>query len=193
VTFFECCFQVDYFEEIQNNSDYGLGFQVTFTESYNVTGITDKSRPGDYDVLRIDAHTHYYEALNPVIKDIAEHALSVHEEYKTKCNPANKHLLMESSCKVGDVPNALLGGYACGANGEWNTTTCKVLVCEPPYVVDHDNNKCVLNTCYPGFKVSSSVSPPPPPTSPPSGAFSVVPTFIAVVVAAFTALFNPVH
>jgi len=137
----------DYFKELRKNSEYGLRFDTSITETYNVSTEMDESIPGDYDILRIDKYMKYYNVTNIMTDEFFELTKEVHQEFQTNCNPMNKRLFMiTKECKSSD-PNASYSGYICGANGKWDKSVCKIAACEPPYVVDYDNNQCVLNPC----------------------------------------------
>jgi len=146
----------EFFDELEDNSKYGLQFVATVAESYS---ISDKNNvvPGDYSIIPVDVHTQFYDSYNPqdgqslqrfwLLSDIAR----VHEQFKTECNPANKKLIQVSKqCKSND-PFAVLSGYICGSNGEWNVSTCRIARCSEGYVVDFENDKCVPNPCDPRY------------------------------------------
>jgi len=137
------------------NDEYGISFQSTFLESYNFSTKMDEKIPADYDILRIDKHCGYMKNNNPVFTDLLKHTTAVYEEFKTKCNPANKRLfLVSDECKSKDK-NALYSGYVCGENGEWDKSKCKISGCKPGYVVDFDQDKCVPHACDPRAASSS--------------------------------------
>ena len=153
----------DYFFDLQNRSQkFGLTFQTSFLESYNVSEKKDEIIPGDYDILRVDVHTGYDNALQLDTDQLISTTIAVHEEFKTKCNPANKRLFFVTEDCGSKDPNALFSGHPCGKNGEWDKSTCKISSCKPGYVVDFEHNKCVVNHCdprqthYPPVVVSSS-------------------------------------
>ena len=43
-------------------------------------------------------------------------------------------------------------------DGKWDKSTCKISSCEDGYVVDFDNDECILNPCSPISPSSSSFS-----------------------------------
>jgi len=181
-----------YFEELSNNSDYGLTFQSTVTETYNVSAKMDESIPGDYEILRIDKYMKYYG--DDVVNDkFIELTKKVHEEFKTKCNPLNKHLFMVTDECESDDPNVLHSGYACGENGEWDNNTCKIAMCNPPYVVDFDNNKCVLNPCDYDYVPPTPSSSEPTAKNSPLSSTTIISPLINLVVVVSIILFNLVN
>jgi len=126
---------------------HGIAFQATFMESYNISAEMKEIIPGDFEIMRIDKHSGYNKSLGISIPDMIPHIKDLHEEFKTKCNPLNKRLfLVDESCKVDDA-NAKSAGYACGSDGAWNKTECKISTCKIGYTVDFDNNKCVADSC----------------------------------------------
>jgi len=139
-----------FFDDLkQLNSLVGLEFRTTSLESFNISEKMNEIIPADYDILRIDKHCGYYKNIDPDTEELLNYTKAVHEEFKTKCNPANKRLfLVTDECSSND-PNALYVGHACGSNGEWDKKTCKISGCKPGYVVDFDNDKCVPNGCDP--------------------------------------------
>jgi len=156
----------EFFSELADNSDYGLSFRCTVVESYFISEKMDETIPFDFLVLPVDAHLKYYDTYNKNDKgdrnSLLDHASNLHKLFQTNCNPENKRLLfINDTCTV-NKPFAVAGGYACGSNGEWDTSSCKVARCQEGYVVDFDNDKCVPNTCDPRY------TPPPPPEEPAS-------------------------
>lgn len=149
----------DYFDSVKNNTAMGIGFSVTFFESYNISAKKDEVIPGDYETMRIDKHLGYYEVLDPDIMDIIEYTKDVHEEFKEKCNPYNQRLLLvNDKCKVSDK-HALTVGYACGSDGFWNHSDCRIATCKMQYAVDFKNNKCMVNDCDPRYPFPQNPSP----------------------------------
>jgi len=138
----------DYIDDLSvQNSLLGLTVHATFLESYNISEKMKEIIPGDYDILRIDKHSGYNKNINPVFSDLLKHTTQVYEEFKTKCNPVNKRLLLVSDKCESKDKNALYSGYVCGSNGEWDKETCKISSCKPGYIVDFDKDKCVPNPC----------------------------------------------
>jgi len=177
-----------YFDELSNNSKYGLTFQATVTETYNVSTKMDESIPGDYEILRIDKYMKYYDDSIMTDKFISL-TKGVHEEFQTKCNPLNKRLFMVTyECESND-PNAIASGYACGENGEWDNKTCKIAACKPPYVVDFDNNKCVLDPCNFNYVPPTPSSDAPAKNSPVSST-TILSPFINLIIVISIILFN---
>jgi len=156
----------EYFEDVMNNTAYGLHFASTITESYNVSNKLDETIPADYDILRIDDHMNYQTAFySSDLEEFLLSALEVHEKFKTQCNPANKRLLLVTDeCDINDTI-IVSRGYACGSNGQWDKSKCKVASCMEGYVVDFENDKCIPNVCDPWLELSSSSTPPPAPSS----------------------------
>jgi len=164
----------EYFDTQANNSYHGLIIQGTFVESYNISYNKTISEelviPGEFDFLRIDKHLDYNDTFSPSITDMIPYLKAVHKEFQTSCNPVNKRLFfVDSNCTLTD-PNALSAGYACGSNGEWDKSECKISTCKIGYVVDFENNKCVPSSCdvrpTKSTSSSSSQSPPSPTPSP---------------------------
>jgi len=126
---------------------YGPVIRSVVIETYPVPRNDSEIIPNDFNPLRIDKHTKYYDIITPVMSDFSEHVLSVLDEFKTTCNPDNQRLLLvDSSCSVDD-PNALYAGHPCGANGKWDTTKCKISACAPGYSLDPESNTCVPFYC----------------------------------------------
>jgi len=155
-----------FFDEVKNNSVYGLDFRSTCAESYSISD-KDNVIPGDYIIIPVDVHTGFYESYNPSnskdILSLLNKTLEVRNNFRTKCNPANPRLLLVTDQCTSTKPFAVRSGYACGSNGEWNTTTCKIAFCSDGYVVDFDNDRCVPNHCDPRYvppvRSSSSSTP----------------------------------
>jgi len=162
----------DYFSEVSNNAEYGIYFNTSIVESYDSSNLNNKI-PGDYKFLSIDKHTgfpwDFDGSDSTTIGSFNYYLDQTHEAFKTTCNPANKRLLLVTDECTLDKRHATSFGYACGSNGEWDKTSCKVASCEQGYVVDFDNNRCVPNTCDPRYvptsESSSSSSIPPPQSS----------------------------
>jgi len=182
-----------YFSDLANlNRVAGVDVRSTFLESYNVSANMDEIIPADYDILRIDKHCGYYENFDPNTTELLQHIKAVYEEFKTKCNPANKRLfLVNENCTSKD-PNALFSGYVCGSNGEWDKKTCKISSCKPGYTVDFDNNKCVRNPCDPRMPYvpaqSSSSEKPVPVSSVTSSSNSLYPMIGMIITAIIIAI-----
>jgi len=137
----------EFFDEVANNSLYGLEFAATFGEMYNISMNMDEIIPSDFDVPRIDMHTGYEEGAFPVLTDLLNATAKVHEYFKTKCNPDNKYLIfVTDDCHVDD-PNALVVGHPCGDDGVWNKSACRILTCQPMYTLDYLTNRCVPTVC----------------------------------------------
>jgi len=149
------------FRELANNSNYGLNFMCTVLEAFDPTAKGEETIPIDYRILPIDANLQYYDNYDlehPGDPALLARALAVHEQFQTQCNPKNKRLLfVTDDCPV-TKPFAVAGGYACGSNGEWDTSSCKVAWCEDGYIVDYENDQCVPNTCDPRYEPHSSSS-----------------------------------
>jgi len=168
-----------YFDTKEVCEKYGLSFQATLFESYNISAEAKETTPGDFEIFRIDKHLGYNKGVEPDIKEMIPYLKSLREEFKTKCNPLNKRLfLVDDACKskVND-PNALAVGYACGGNGEWDKNTCKISSCKIGYAVDFDNNKCVENIC----DLRPEPSPSPSSSVHPSSASVVYPTILSLL------------
>jgi len=137
----------DLFDEVKNNTYHGITFHNTFFETYNISTSMDEKIPGDFEILRIDKHMGFYKPLTFTVDEMVPYLKAVHEEFQTKCNPANHHLLfVDKKCRVKD-PNALDSGYPCGADGTWDKSQCLISTCKPGYVVDFEHNKCIPNSC----------------------------------------------
>jgi len=188
----------DYFEEVKDNDVYGLGFKNTMTESYDVSANLNETIPGDYSIIRIDKHTGYYDPFDPTNAShyiaLLQRTYAVVEEYKTKCNPLNKKLLLVTDQCTSNKPNAVRAGFACGDNGEWDRSACKVASCKEGYVVDFENDVCVPNTCYPPITPEPSSSSVPPAkrssssSSSSSNKSSIVEPMLTLIIAALISL-----
>jgi len=140
-----------FLKELKDNDHLGIHFQVTFMETYNISADNKEVIPGDYETMYIDKHLHYYEMLNPEFDEIIKRTKIVHEEFKNSCNPNNHRLfLVNDKCTVADK-HATTFGYACGSDGKWNTSDCRIATCSKQYAVDFNNNKCMLNDCDPRY------------------------------------------
>jgi len=164
------------FDELKNNSMYGLSFVTPVTETYRVSAKMDETIPSDYDPMPIDEYVGYIydeDSINAVF-----------EKYKTECNPNNHRMLNWTfGCDTKD-PNAFIGGHPCGENGKWDTSKCRIAVCNQGYALDFENDKCVPNTCDPLY------TPPPAPSPTVSGASSVA---LHSVVMAMAVLISFIH
>jgi len=155
----------DYFTEIANNTEYGLTFTIPLVESFDATNPRNHI-PGDYSFQPVDLHMGFFQEFDtsntPLVKAFIWYLNQTVLGYQTQCNPANKRLLLVSDeCNSGDKPHAVSFGYACGENGEWDKTSCKVASCEQGYLVDFKNDACVPYTCVPSAPSSSSSSVQP--------------------------------
>ena len=149
-------------------NETGLLFATPFSETFNFSKKLNEKIPGDYDILRIDAHTGYYKALGYDLDDLLNHTKSVYERFKTHCNPANKRLFLVDENCTSDDPWALYSGHPCGSNGKWDMSKCKISACQPGWITDFDRNKCVRNACDPrdfAYNTSSYSDPDDPSSS----------------------------
>jgi len=182
-----------YFDTKEICEKYGLSFQATLFESYNISAEAKETTPGDFEIFHIDKHSGYNKGVEPNISEMIPYLKSVREEFQTKCNPLNKRLFFvndDCKSKVTD-PNALAVGYACGSNGEWDKNTCKISSCKIGYAVDFDKNKCVENICdirvepappTPSSSHSPAPTPSPTPSPTPASSASVVyPTILSIL------------
>jgi len=140
------------FPELNNMTElYGLRFSTPVFETFDVSADMNVATPSEYMVYSTDVHTGFYGGFvyysEEHRQNMAIKTSAVHELFKTKCNAKNKRLLLVTDKCSSKESNAVLSGYVCGENGEWDATTCKVATCESGYVVDFANNKCVQNTC----------------------------------------------
>jgi len=136
-----------FFDDVSNNSQYGLSFIVTLAELYNISEKMEEIIPSDFDTPRIDENLYYFENYDPQLEGILNKTKEIYVKYKTMCNPDNKQLVyLTEDCHVDD-PYALEVGYICGDDGYWDKSSCKILTCKPMYVLDSVNNKCVPNVC----------------------------------------------
>lgn len=173
----------DSFTGFQNNSQLGLSFSAAVVESYDFSAKMDEVIPLDYCIYPIDVHSGYYYEYDPSSSShrgsLLAHTLDVHERFKDKCNAKNKRLLFVTDECNTKKSNAVLYGYACGDDGEWNRSACKVAACEDGYVVDFENDKCVENPCFPTETEPSSKSESEPIVE--SSASSAVSSLMVIV------------
>jgi len=147
-----------FFEDLEDNGHYGLEFTTTFLESYPLSEDMKETIPNDYQVYRIDKHMEYYNLLSVNESEVFKHAKLVHEEFQTHCNSDNHRLFMVSENCTVDDPHALTAGYACGTDGLWNHSDCRISTCTAGYSVDFDNNECVKDICDPRYDPSADSS-----------------------------------
>jgi len=148
------------FEELKDNSKYGLYFAGTYLESYDVSAKMDEVIPGDYTIAPIDVHTGYFDNFDrnnmTDVNALLSKTLDVFSNFSTACNPKNKRLLSVSEkCQSKDA-NAVRSGFMCNSDGEWDENSCRIAACREGYVVDFENNKCVPNPCDIRYSTSSS-------------------------------------
>jgi len=145
-----------FFPKLATNAQkYGIQVGVTLGETFhpqrdlNVTQI-----PRDYTISRIDANLgDFFVSFD--VQELVQKGLELHQSYQEKCNPDNQRLFMYTGeCNSGDE-NAKQMGYACGTDGKWNTSDCRVAICKPGYIVDFEGNSCMRNYCE---EVSNSAS-----------------------------------
>ena len=109
------------FEELSKEIQLTLSLSgiQTFYDPYNL------SHPLEYEVTPVDEMVNfYYSLIEPDYDELAEHALTILEKYKTNCNPKNKKLLLLTDKCNGKFKNSYTyGGYVCGDDGKW-TKTC---------------------------------------------------------------------
>ena len=144
-------FNITGFEELDKELQLTLklsGIQ-TFYDPYNL------SHPLEYEVTPVDEIVNYYHYLvQPDFDELAEHALTILEKYKTNCNPKNKKLLLFTDKCDGKFKNSYThGGYVCGEDGNW-TETCVASYCDIGYIFDHVKKECIIDAC------SDRIEPP---------------------------------
>jgi len=152
-------FPDDYFPSVSNNSYYGFQMLGTSVESFVISPTMNETIPTDYRILPIDEHTGYYgdyDYTNQThLAELLELTSAIHGLYQTKCNPNNKRLRYVTDQCTSAKPHAVRAGFACGENGEWDETVCKIASCQEGYVVDFENDKCVPNGCDPRYHPES--------------------------------------
>jgi len=182
-------------EYMTDNGQYGISVTTTLSESYIVSEDMKEKIPLDYSILRIDKHCGYCKNFDPNVTELLKHTTSVFNEFKTKCNPDNKRLLLIDEKCVANDRNALYSGYVCGDNGEWDKKQCKISVCKPGYIVDFDTNKCVPNCCdgrvskYPSSSAAVLSSDPKSIDS----ATTLSPLIVAISLTVMLLLLSPLH
>jgi len=190
-----------YFDDLSNNSVYGLATRSTTTESFEITPNMNESIPGDYTILRIDVHSGYYDDYDKRnfahVLNLLRKTAIVRDQFTTKCNSNNKRLrfISDEPCKT-NKPYAVMGGYACGSNGEWDDSVCKVAKCQEGYVVDFENDKCIPNPCDirydPASSHSESFSSAPPRSSSVNSSSFICP-MMAFILILIISIINVVH
>jgi len=137
-----------FFYDLQSDAKtYGISVGVTLGETFHIESNNNGTQiPRDFTVSRIDENIgDFFLSFAP--EEVVAKALELQKDYQKKCNPDNQHLLMYTSkCKKTDS-HAKQMGYACGDNGKWDTSKCRVAVCKPGWVVDFENNSCMRNPC----------------------------------------------
>ena len=108
----------------------------------------DKDIPLEYDVTepdeKIDLYSSFYE---DSYETFIQNAKDIINKYKTECNPKNKKLLkIIKDCDNKFENNYTHGGYECGNDGTW-TTNCIASYCEPGYIFDQVEKKCIKDVC----------------------------------------------
>jgi len=175
----------DYLKDLKDNVPLGIHFQVTYTESFNISAKNDEVIPGDFETMRIDKHLGYYQTIFADLDEIIEHTKIIHEEFKENCSLINERLLLvNDKCKVDDE-HALSVGYACGSDGVWNYSDCRIATCEEHYAVDFKNNKCMINDCDPRY--------PFPKKNNDDSSSSIVRPLFGIISIALFALFHFIH
>ena len=149
-------FNITGFEELYKEIQLTLNLSgiQTFYDPYNL------SHPLEYEVTPVDEIVNYYYDLSQRDYDeldydeLAEHALTILEKYKTNCNPKNKKLLLLTDKCDGKFKNSYThGGYVCGEDGKW-TETCVASYCDIGYIFDHVKKECIIDAC------SDRIEPP---------------------------------
>lgn len=132
------------FEELSKEIQLTLSLSgiQTFYDPYNL------SHPLEYEVTPVDEMVNfYYSFIEPDYDELAEHALTILEKYKTNCNPKNKKLLLLTDKCNGKFKNSYThGGYVCGDDGKW-TETCVASYCDIGYIFDHVKKECIIDAC----------------------------------------------
>lgn len=132
------------FEELGKEIQLTLSLSgiQTFYDPYNL------SHPLEYEVTPVDEMVNfYYSLIQPDYDELAEHALTILEKYKTNCNPKNKKLLLLTDKCNGKFQNSYThGGYLCGDDGKW-TETCVASYCDIGYIFDHVKKECIIDAC----------------------------------------------
>ena len=107
-------------------------------------GDFDFHYPIEYSVLPVDERVEIFEYLKGSnYQMFIDEAKKVLEKYKNQCNPKNKKLvLVNNECDNKFGNEYTHGGYECGDDGKW-TNNCVPSYCDPGYVFNYKENKCV--------------------------------------------------
>ena len=107
-------------------------------------GDFDFHYPIEYSVLPVDERVEIFEYLKGSnYQMFIDEAKKILEKYKNQCNPKNKKLvLVNNECDNKFGNEYTHGGYECGDDGKW-TNNCVPSYCDPGYVFNYKENKCV--------------------------------------------------
>jgi len=135
-------------------------YNLQFTGSQIFYSPEDLSHPLEYEVTPIDEKVNIYlnnlNILNPssLFNDkenfevFINESLRIFQEYKGRCNPKNRKLLLITDECKGKFGNEYThGGYACSESGSWDRTTCIPSYCDIGYIFDHTHKKCIVEAC----------------------------------------------
>ena len=79
-----------------------------------------------------------------------EEAKKVFDKYNNdqQCNPNNTNLVLNADeCYNFTDDEYAHGGYPCGSDEKWNTTTCKKYYCDYGYYYSKLEDKCLPDLC----------------------------------------------
>ena len=107
-------------------------------------GDFDFHYPIEYSVLPVDERVEIFEYLKGSnYQMFIDEAKKILEKYKNQCNPKNKKLvLVNNECDNKFGNEYTHGGYECADDGKW-TNNCVPSYCDPGYVFNYKENKCV--------------------------------------------------
>ena len=132
----------------------GISMFETYLDDYNM----NQTMPREFMIMPVNERVNVYKYDDSKLGLFIDQAISIHNKYKTQCDPKNKRLVkVDDACDSQmTIPHAH-GGYLCGDDGKW-TNTCVASYCDFGYKFDRYNNKCVVDACYNKTDESSAQS-----------------------------------
>jgi len=130
----------DIFPDLAEDCEkFGIQTGVAIIEHYPVSKDLDEVIPYEYTLNEIngylgDVYTFPYITDENTMMAIAQNAYALTTISATQCDPRNKRLFFVTDQCSSNDKNAVKSGYACGANGEWDTNDCRIALCKPGYI-----------------------------------------------------------
>ena len=138
---------------------------ISFYESYRYKYDYEETIPREFLTDPVDERVNIYRYEETNIDTFADKALELVSKYETQCDVNNLRLVKYADeCDDKITIEHAHGGYLCGNDGKW-TSTCVAAYCDDGYKFDYENQKCIIDACFPPeepTQTSSSTKPVEP-------------------------------